>query len=247
MRQEHFDAGGSDVAPTTLEIGGLTPLTTIDFPGRLAAVIFFQGCPWRCGYCQNGHLIAPRAEHPYPWDQVLGFLERRQGLLDGVVFSGGEPTVHKGLDEALAQVRALGFETGLHTAGPYPDRLAAVLPRLDWVGMDIKAPAAVYPALTHGGPHSGERAWESLRRVLDSGIAYEVRTTVHSDLLDAGTLWALARELADLGVARYVLQPCVSQRSLDPSLRHAGPGPVVTAELHAELVDLFPEFRVREL
>lgn len=103
-----------------LEIGGLTPLTTIDFPGRLAAVVFCQGCPWRCGYCQNAHLIPPSAEKRVPWADVLAFLERRRGLLEGVVFSGGEPTLQAGLPEALRQVRDLGFATGLHTAGPSP-------------------------------------------------------------------------------------------------------------------------------
>lgn len=228
-----------------LEIGGLTPLTTIDFPGRLAAVVFCQGCPWRCGYCQNAHLIPPSAEKAVPWVDVLAFLERRRGLLEGVVFSGGEPTLQAGLPEALRQVRDLGFATGLHTAGPYPERLAAVLPLLDWVGFDVKAKAQAYPTLTAGGPASGERAWESLRRVLASGVACEVRTTVHPDLLPEAELLSLASTLAEAGVTDYALQECVTGRCLDPALCRPSRSARVSATLAAALAGLFPRFTVR--
>lgn len=107
-----------------LVVGGLTPFTTIDFPGRLAAVIFCQGCPWRCGYCHNAHLHACGSGER-SWPDVRGWLTSRRGLLDGVVFSGGEPLLQRGLAPALGEVRSLGFATGLHTAGIYPERLAA--------------------------------------------------------------------------------------------------------------------------
>ena len=78
-----------------LRIGGITPLTSIDFPGRLAAVLYGQGCPWRCGYCHNPELLDATTPAAVPWPEVLAFLKSRQGLLDGVVFSGGEPTLHQ--------------------------------------------------------------------------------------------------------------------------------------------------------
>ena len=93
----------------TLRIGGITPLTTIDFPGRLAAVLYCQGCPWRCSYCHNPELLDATTPAEMDWPQALAFLRKRQGLLDGVVFSGGEPTLQAGLPQALEQVRALGF------------------------------------------------------------------------------------------------------------------------------------------
>jgi pyruvate formate lyase activating enzyme len=228
-----------------LEIGGLTPLTTIDFPGRLAAVVFCQGCPWRCGYCQNAHLIPPSAEKRVPWADVLAFLERRRGLLEGVVFSGGEPTLQAGLPEALRQVRDLGFATGLHTAGPSPERLAALLPLLDWVGLDVKAEAPAYPALTGGGPASGQRAWESLRRVLASGVACEVRTTVHPDLLSEADLLSLAAALAGAGVTDYALQECVTGRCLDPALSRPSRPARVPEAVSAAIGRMFPRFAVR--
>ncbi len=97
------------------------------------------------------------------WQPVRDFLMRRRGLLDAVVFSGGEPTSQKALFDAAREVSALGFEVGLHTAGPYPDRLHRLLPLLDWVGMDIKAPGARYDMITLT-PGSADRAWQSGQR-----------------------------------------------------------------------------------
>jgi pyruvate formate lyase activating enzyme len=204
-------APDSQHAPTaaTLRIGGLTPLTSIDFPGRLAAVLYCQGCPWRCNYCHNPALLDAGAPTTLSWVQVLAFLQRRRGLLDGVVFSGGEPTLQAALPAALTQVRALGFETALHSGGMYPQRLAALLPLFDWVGLDIKGPLPQHDAIT-GVPGSGLRARESLALLLASGVAYECRTTWHAGLFSADALLALADELAALGVTHWALQQCRS-------------------------------------
>jgi pyruvate formate lyase activating enzyme len=191
----------------TLRVGGLTRLTTIDFPGRLAAVVFCQGCPWRCGYCHNPELLDASAGGAIAWESVLAFLHGRRGLLDGVVFSGGEPLAQSALPQALAQVRAMGFATALHTGGMYPDRLAAVLPLLDWVGLDIKGPQAGYDAITRT-PGSGARAWQSLQLLLASGVDYECRTTWHEGLFDTPGLLGLAEQLARAGVVHWALQEC---------------------------------------
>jgi pyruvate formate lyase activating enzyme len=204
-------------APAALRIGGLTPLTSLDYPGELAAVVFCQGCPWRCRYCHNGHLIAARAVDPIPWGEVMAFLQRRRGLLDAVVFSGGEPTLQAALPAALAEVRALGFKTGLHTAGPYPDRLARALPHLDWVGLDIKALPEDYPTIS-GVAGSGDRAWASLALSISAGVSLEVRTTPLPGLDDAAYLGRLAQRLAGAGVRDYVLQTCRTGACLNPGL-----------------------------
>ena len=190
-----------------LRIGGLTPLTTIDFPGRLAAVVFCQGCPWRCGYCHNTALLDAGEPAALSWAAVEQLLRRRRGLLDGVVFSGGEPTLQAALPDALARVRELGFATGLHTAGMYPERLAALLPLLDWVGLDIKGPLHRYDAIT-ATPGSGARAWASLRHLLASGVAHECRTTWHAGLFGEDELLQLGRTLAAQGVRQWAVQAC---------------------------------------
>ena len=107
---------------------------------------------------------------------------------------------------------ALGYATALHTAGMYPERLAAALPLLDWVGLDIKAPLHRYDAIT-GVPGSGVKAWDALRRLLGSGVAYECRTTWHPGLYPVEELQALGQALRQLGLRHWVLQPCEDKRA----------------------------------
>ena len=192
-----------------IRVGGLERLSTCDWPGELVATIFLQGCPWDCPYCHNPHLIPVQGpvegDGVQEWGKVLGFLASRRGLLDGVVFSGGEPTLQRALPEAMKAVRDLGFRVGLHTGGPYPARLAAVLPLTDWVGFDVKAPFADYPRVT-GAKGSGDKARESLKLLLASGVAHQVRTTVDPGLLDEAAVARMGAELAALGVTRHILQ-----------------------------------------
>lgn len=193
-----------------MKVGGLTPFTSVDYPGQVAAVVFVQGCPWRCSYCHNPQLQARAQPGALEWAQVLAWLQRRTGLLDAVVFSGGEPTLEPALASALRDVRALGFAVGLHTAGTHPQRLQAVLPWVDWVGMDVKAPFSAderYQQIT-GMRASAEQARHSAALLLDSGVAHEFRTTVHPSLLSDEELLRLGQELAALGAQRYVLQAC---------------------------------------
>ncbi|MBP1627377.1 MAG: anaerobic ribonucleoside-triphosphate reductase activating protein [Holophagaceae bacterium] len=187
-----------------LTLGGLAPFSTVDYPGALAAVVFCQGCPWRCPYCHNAHLQTGRGEGP-AWSSVLAWLKTRQGLLNAVVFSGGEPTIQSGLPIAMTQVRAMGYQVGLHTAGCAPKALKELLPLIDWVGLDIKAPRALYDQIT-GQPGSAALAWESLEAVHTSGGPYQVRTTVHPEWLPPQAIQQLQLELLLIGVASPTLQ-----------------------------------------
>ena len=227
-----------------LHVGGLTPLSTTDWPGMLAAVVFCQGCPWRCGYCHNPDLIPPRSEHEIPWEEVMAFLRRRQGLLDGVVFSGGEPTLQAGLADAMREVRTLGFKIGLHTGGMYAKRLAEVLPLVDWVGMDVKAPFADY-VITTGVAGSGERALEGLQQVIASGVDHEIRTTVHPGLLPDSDLVQVGRDLARRGVKRYAIQAFRSQGCGNESLSQSATRERSLQDVGNELSELFKAFTVR--
>ncbi|MFT3734629.1 MAG: anaerobic ribonucleoside-triphosphate reductase activating protein [Rhodocyclaceae bacterium] len=192
-------------ATAALRIGGFVPCSTQDWPDQLAAVVFIAGCPWRCGYCHNPHLQTGRGDEALHWADLLPQLVARKTLLDGVVFSGGEPTLDRYLPEALHDLRAAGMANGLHTAGCYPHRLARVLPLLDWVGLDIKALPGGYDAIT-GVPDSGHRAWTSLGLVQSAGIDYEVRVTAHPDWLSEATLDQLLEQLAAASVPHIALQ-----------------------------------------
>lgn len=158
-----------------LRVGGLTPLSASDYPGKLAAVVFCQGCAWRCHYCHNPHLLEKRSGNEIPWREILEFLQKRQGLLDAVVFSGGEPTLQRGLAAAMREVKSLGYLVGLHTAGIVPRRLREVLPLVDWVSMDLKSESSRHELVT-GVRGSGARARESRGIILASGVAHEFHT-----------------------------------------------------------------------
>ncbi|MEW8008698.1 MAG: anaerobic ribonucleoside-triphosphate reductase activating protein [Candidatus Thiodiazotropha endolucinida] len=188
-----------------LRVGGLTPMTTIDFPGHLAAVVFCQGCPVRCHYCHNPELLPRRNDNQPSWKEILEFLSVRIGLLDGVVFSGGEPTLQRSIGQAVRDIKSMGYRVGLHTAGIYPERFEQLLPLIDWVGLDIKALAEDYPALT-GARHSGESAWRSARLLVASGVPHEIRTTLFPAIDNSGYRNHLRGELMALGEINHKWQ-----------------------------------------
>jgi pyruvate formate lyase activating enzyme len=173
-------------------------MTTIDYPGNLSAVVFCQGCPLRCHYCHNRTLLPRQADTSIPWSRIIAFLAARRGLLDAVVFSGGEPMLQRSLRQAVEEVKAMGYLVGVHTAGIYPERLELVLPLVDWVGLDIKALATDYPALT-GAPAAGESAWKSARLLAASGVPHEIRTTLYPAIDNPEYRKRLRGELSTLG------------------------------------------------
>lgn len=226
-------------------VGGLAPFSTLDYPGKIAAVVFVQGCPWRCGYCHNPHLQCASTAGALGWTAVRELLHRRAGLIDAVVFSGGEPTADPALGEAAAEVRGLGFDVGLHTAGIYPRRLKRVLPSIDWVGIDVKAPFGRYDAVT-GVARSGAAALASVEAVLEHARAYEFRTTFHPQLLDEDDVLEIADGLARKGARRFALQEFRAQGCGDARLRQGASGaPRPSEGLLAALRAMFTEFTFR--
>jgi pyruvate formate lyase activating enzyme len=203
-------------------------------------VVYCQGCPWRCGYCHNPHLLSSAAAGGIDWSEVLEFLRRRRGLLDAVVFSGGEPTAQPGLARAMRAAKDLGYRIGLHSAGIYPRRFAQVLPLVDWVGFDAKAPFDTAYARITGVHASGEAALESARALLASGVDCEFRTTWHAKFLSPAELERLTRTLADLGVRRYALQ----EYRASAGAAFQPEGGAAAADLDA-LARRFPQFCVR--
>lgn len=189
-----------------LQVGGFTPMTTLDYPDRLSAVIFCQGCPLRCHYCHNPELLPRRSDHLIPWREIRAFLSQRRGLLDGVVFSGGEPTLQVSIGDALAEIKSMGFSVALHTAGTYPDRLARLLPLVDWVGLDIKALAEDYLGLT-GVKRAGESAWRAARLLARSGKPHEIRTTLFPAIDNPDYRRQLKKALNSLGGINHKWQP----------------------------------------
>ncbi|GHS93412.1 anaerobic ribonucleoside-triphosphate reductase activating protein [Alphaproteobacteria bacterium] len=206
-----------------LKIGGFLPFTTLDFPTVSAAcVVFCQGCPWRCPYCQNRDLQAFHGQTVFSWENILQQIKERRCFLEGVVFSGGEPLAQKGLKAALEDMRNLGLKTALHTSGALPQALEEVLPWLDWVGLDVKTSfpkkdmqdsagkTTKYDFLT-GVTQSAEPVLESLKKVIESNIAFECRTTVDPRFVHPEDILLLAEELRELKVPNYTLQECLDK------------------------------------
>lgn len=245
-----------DTAPADgLAVGGLTPFTSIDYPGKLAAVVFVQGCPWRCSYCHNPQLQGREGARGPRWAELRGWLARRVGLIDAVVFSGGEPTLDPALPAAMAEVRALGLAVGLHSAGIYPRQLRALLPLVDWLGLDIKAPLhddAAYARIT-GVRGSAGAVRDSLGAVLtalrEQSLACETRTTAHPALLSDAALLQIGESLAAQGIGAHAVQ-CVRRVGQVPSsLMDTGLGDTPAGYPHADtlarLHTLFARFTLR--
>ena len=192
-----------------MEFSGLQKLAMVDYPGKLAATVFTGGCNLRCPFCHNAVLVLhpDQAEHLREAD-ILDFLSRRRGLLDGVVLSGGEPLLHDGAGDFLRRVRELGFAVKLDTNGCFPGRLEQLLrDRLvDYVAMDIKNSPEKYPQ-TVGIPGLDlTPIRESIALLREAGVDYEFRTTVVRELHTADDILAIGR--------RYFLQNFVDSGSL---------------------------------
>ncbi|OGB24935.1 MAG: anaerobic ribonucleoside-triphosphate reductase activating protein [Burkholderiales bacterium RIFCSPLOWO2_02_FULL_57_36] len=228
-----------------LRVGGITPFSATDYPGKLAAVVFVQGCPWRCGYCHNPHLQPRLPGGPLDWTRIRNLLQRRVGLVDAVVFSGGEPTIDPCLANAIGEVRELGFKVGLHSGGIYPTRFNEILPMLDWVGFDIKAPFDHRYERITGVADSATAALDSAQAIISSNVDYEFRTTIHPALLDEDDIMALAQTLAAMGATSYALQVFRAQGCGSATLNAVPVTGYPSDDLVQRVAALFPEFILR--
>lgn len=163
-----------------MKLGGLQKLTLLDYPGLVACTVFTVGCNMRCPYCHNA-LLVNRIEEENTLDEgeFFAFLEKRQGVLDGVCITGGEPTLQQDLPEFIAKIKALGFKVKLDTNGSFPDKVKALLDsgNVDYVAMDIKNTLAKYPETVGVPGFDTSKILESIKIIMESGVDYEFRTT----------------------------------------------------------------------
>lgn len=194
-------------ACSSIFIGGIEKFSVVDYPGKIAAVVFLKGCPWRCPFCYNTHLQKLDDDTNFFWHQFKTFLEKRKGILDAVVFSGGEPLLQKKIVGAIQEVRELGFQVGVHTGGYYPETLKEILPLIHWVGFDVKAPFEKerYKKAV-GGVESLDKTLQSLEILLESPVDFETRTTCDPRLLTIEDIYTIAKDLKSRGVRKYNLQ-----------------------------------------
>lgn len=191
-----------------MKIGGLIKFTLIDFPGRPAAVVFTQGCNFRCRYCHNPELVYPHMfAEPVAIEEIYSFLKRRQGTLEGVVVSGGEPTLHEDLPSFMADLKAMGYATKLDTNGTRPDMLKSLLNAklLDYIAMDLKAPLEKYSLIT-GVDFNPEVLKQSMDLIRQSGLEYEFRTTYDKEVLTDADISTITQRLNG---KNYRVQECL--------------------------------------
>lgn len=188
-----------------IQIGGLVSFTTIDYPGKLACVLFLRGCPIRCAYCSNPHLIEP-GEGEYDADKIFDWLRDRVGKLEAVVFSGGEALMQGTTTiDYMKRVRELGFKIGLHTNGFYPNLLSDASDYIDWIGLDYKATRDKYLALVGNGA-AYDLMSKSLDFWLSTGKDLEVRTTCDPHFITKSDLLNIACDCASRGVKKIAIQ-----------------------------------------
>ena len=193
-----------------MDIRGIVKFSLLDFPGTVACIIFTAHCNFRCPFCHNPVLIFdPESQPAITETEFLHFLERRAGKLDGVVITGGEPTLQPDLADFCRKVKAMGFAIKLDTNGSNPAAVEAMLKEhlIDAFGLDFKAPAAQYRNLTGCAvPDLAERVKKVIKLAQEYGIPADVRTTVHRDLLEPADLARMREELTELGVHDWTLQ-----------------------------------------
>ncbi len=200
-----------------MRIGGFQKFSLIDYPGKISAIIFTQGCNFRCPYCHNPELVeSSKFEDPIPEEEIFAFLKTRMGKLDAVSITGGEPTLQPDLLAFIRKVKAMGFLVKLDTNGTSPQLIKQVIAEklVDYLAMDIKAPLVSYSHVTKVETDIDAIA-ESIELIKTSGVDYEFRSTLVKGLLS----YVEVAKIADLlGKAkRYFLQKFVASKTLDSS------------------------------
>lgn len=197
--------------------GGLQTCSLIDFPGRISCVLFLSGCNFRCPYCHNPELArgCPPGNAGFDFETFERFLKAREGLLDGVVLCGGEPTVQPGIEELCLRIKSMGYPVKLDTNGGVPGVLARLIREraVDYIAMDIKTDPDLYSRYL-GSDTGGDAVSESIPIVMGSGVGYEFRTTCARPMVGGEVIEKIARLIEGAGL--YVLQKAKECRSLDP-------------------------------
>ena len=191
--------------------GGFQKLTLLDFPGRVACTLFTKGCNFRCPFCHNALLVTDIDDVSYTDAEILDYLKKRIGILDGVCITGGEPLMQPELEEFIKKVKTLGYAVKLDTNGSYPDRLKDLVAKglIDYVAMDIKNTAEKYP-LTVGVPNADVE--ESIDFLLSGAVPYEFRTTVVAEHHNISDIEGIAKRIS--GAEKYFLQKFVDSGHL---------------------------------
>ncbi len=203
-----------------MKIGGIQKLTLLDYPEKTSAIIFVAGCNFRCGFCHNPQFVDPEnikeiVDFLIPEDKFFKFLDTRKGLLDGIVVSGGEPTIFPDLPEFMQKIKDKGFLVKLDTNGTNPEMIQKLIDErlVDFIAMDVKMTPEKYSEIA-GIKVDGEKIEESINLILKSGLPHEFRTTVLREFHDEAEIEGIAKLVK--GAEKFALQNFRNEKTLDP-------------------------------
>ena len=204
-----------------MKIHGLQKMTLLDYPGRVACTVFFGGCNMRCPFCHNAELLDGTAPAVMDDEELLSFLKKRQGLLDGVAFTGGEPLLQKDLPELMGKIRDLGYPVKLDTNGTFPDRLNRMITDglVQYVAMDIKNSQERYADTAGLKEMDLAPVRESVSLLMEGRTEYEFRTTVVAELHDDSSFSGIGKWIK--GAAHYYLQKFTDRETVPFEGLHA--------------------------
>lgn len=195
--------------------GGFLKLTLLDFPGKVSCILFTKGCNFYCPFCHNASLVKSNGdEQNITSGEVFDYLKKRQGILEGVCISGGEPLLHKELDTFLQQVKELGYLVKLDTNGSFPKRLKSLVSNglVDYVAMDIKNSFEKYAKTAGLEKVNISEIKESVDFLLSDNVDYEFRTTVVNELHTVDDIEKICMEIK--GAKKYYLQNFVDSGNI---------------------------------
>ncbi len=197
-----------------MKFSGFQKMTLLDFPGKVAATLFTGGCNLRCPFCHNASLVLNTAVEEHPAAEILAYLKKRQGLLDGVCITGGEPLLCAGLEDFIKEVKALGYAVKLDTNGTNPERLESLIKAglIDYVAMDVKNSIENYSAAVGIENYNTKNIERSIDLLLSGIVDFEFRTTVVNPIHTVEDIKNLAKRIK--GAPRYFLQNFVDSGDL---------------------------------
>lgn len=231
-----------------MEIGGFQKLTLIDYPGRLAATVFFVGCNFFCPWCYSKELVLPEEIKKQPKvseKELFQFLKERKGLLEGVVICGGEPTIHKQLPSFVKKIKRLGYLVKLDTNGSNPQMIKEMIDKklIDYVAMDIKLPKERYPEI-YAQKVKIEDIEKSIKILKEGNIDYEFRSTIVPSIHSKKDIIEMAKWIR--GAKKYYLQTFRPEKTIDPQFEKIKPYPrEFLLEIQKAISPFFETCRVR--
>lgn len=226
-------------------INGFQKLTVLDYPGKVACIVFTPGCNFRCPFCHNASLVTHIDKETYiDIDEVLSYLKKRQGLLDGVVITGGEPLLQNGIEDFIAQIKKLGYLVKLDTNGSFPEKLISLVEKglVDYVAMDIKNSKEKY-GLTIGAEDFDISPIErSVDFLLQNKVDYEFRTTIVQGLHTLDDIQDIVVWIK--GTHKYFLQNFVDSGDLiKPDLEPVSA--LLLKEMKEKATEFIPSVEIR--